>query len=353
MANKQEKSENRVSFVTQRAPIDARGRALYAVTRSILRALLDQLSQRQLNAVNTPADDVTLNQLAWVSRLQRDKGMRGDGLEWAIHEAIAGGESSVVEPLLEAMQRASLRSFRDVIAPTSLLFGQERAKYNGFLSAAVDSAADHAVILPDGRGHPPAFGNWVPVAARGEDAESELGPRLRKVWQTDLFLSDEQRHRHLAVTVKSNKELLTGGPGLRIGIVPQHPTLPPGVTRQFTKKGDPLWVVSLPDRDGFMDLYDDAYAAVANAIMTLGQHDHGKYWQQPTAMARDIEDQLIKFGNVKVSEITDALNEEAQQDLVDVDTHLVSVSAPDWLTLGSPDANATRFGPRPSFRKLD
>ncbi len=352
MATKEEKSENRVSFVTQRAPIDARGRALYAVTRSILRALIDQLSISTLTALNTPAAEVKLRQLAIVSRLQRDKGMRGDGLEWAVHEAIAGSEPSVVEPLLEAMQKASPRSFRDVTSPTSLLFGQERAKYNGFLDAAVSSASEGAVLLPDGRGHPPTFENWVPIAAQGESAEPLLGPRLRKVWQTDLFVSDENRHRHLAVTIKSNVRLLTGGPGLRIGVVPVHSRFAPGVRRVETKKGDPLWVVSLADRDGFMDLYDDAYAAVANSIMTLGQHDHEKYWAQPTAAARQIEEQLIKYGDELVSDIVEALDEQAQQDLVDVDTHLVSVSAPEWLSLGMP-SNATRLGPKPSFKPLD
>lgn len=180
-----------------------------------------------------------------------------------------------------------------------------------------------------------------------------MGHRLQKVWQTDLFVSDEDRHRHLAVTIKSNKEQLTGGPGLRIGIVPEHVDLKAGISRQKTKAGDSLWVVTLPDPDGFMGLYNDAYAAVAEAITTLGQHDHEKYWAQPTPMAQQIEEQLIKYANVSVTEITEALDEAAQQDLVDVDTHLVSVDAPTWLTLGTPDVGATRLAPKPSFIKLD
>ena len=353
MATKEERAANRVSFVTQRAPVGERGRALYAVTRSILRALFDQLSLTQLTVLNTAATDVTLRQLAWASRLQRDKGMRGDGLEWAVHEAISGGEPTVIEPLADAMRKASPRSFRTLEEPQSLLFGQERAKYNGFLEAVVNSASEQAVILADGRGHPPAFGNWVPIAALGESAEQRLGPRLRKVWQTDLFVSDRERHRHLAVTIKSNKEHLEGGSGLRIGIVPEHVHLKPGVTREKTRAGTPLWVVTLPDHDGFMGLYDDAYAAAAEAITTLGQHEHHKYWAQPTAFAQQIQEQLVKYADVTVLEICDALNDAAQQDLAEVDTHLVSVDAPDWLTLGAPDQSATRLGPRPSFIRLD
>jgi hypothetical protein len=353
VATKEERAQNRVSFITQQAPVGERGKALYAVTRSILRALLDQMSITQLTVINTAPSDVKLMQLAWTSRLQRDKGMRGDGLEWAIHEAIVGQEESVLEPLIEGMKKASLRSFRDVNMPQSLLFGQERAKYNGFLDAVVEGAADEAVILADGRGHPPAFGNWVPVAARGEVAEDLLGPRLRKVWQTDLFVSDEDRHRHLAVTIKSNKEALEGGPGLRLGIVPEHRDLKPGVTREHTRGGTPLWVVTLPDHDGFIGLYNDAYGAVAEAITTLGQHEHYKYWAKPTAVAQQIQQQLVKYADVPVLEICDALNEAAQQDLTGVDTHLVSVDAPGWLKLGAPNLDATRVGPKPSFIKLD
>lgn len=121
----------RISFVTQRAPIDERGRAMYAVSRSILRALIDQLSTKDLTVLNTDKTDVTLRQLSMMARLQRDKGMRGDGFEWAVHEALRGGEQSVVEPVAEAMKRMSKRSFASTSHPRSILFGYERAKYLG------------------------------------------------------------------------------------------------------------------------------------------------------------------------------------------------------------------------------
>ena len=57
----------RISFVTQRAPIDERGRAMYAVSRSILRALIDQLSAADLTVLNTDKSDVTLRQLSMLS----------------------------------------------------------------------------------------------------------------------------------------------------------------------------------------------------------------------------------------------------------------------------------------------
>src|SRR5215471_18357882 len=117
-------SAGRVTFLTQREPIDERGRALYAIARSILRAQLDQLTKEDLEDLGVDRGDVRLRQLAKLARLARDKGMRGDGFEWAIHEAVLGGEPTVVVPLSEAMLRATPK-YANMTAPKSLLFGYE------------------------------------------------------------------------------------------------------------------------------------------------------------------------------------------------------------------------------------
>lgn len=125
--------------------------ALYAVARSILRAQLDQLSQDDLTDLNADRAEVTMRQLSKLARLDRDKGMRGDGFEWAVHEAVIGGEPRVAEVLGEALARLS-PAFKSIERPTSLLFGYERAKYLGFLDAVVQNAGNEAVLLPDGQG---------------------------------------------------------------------------------------------------------------------------------------------------------------------------------------------------------
>lgn len=119
----------RITFIEQNAPIGEYNRALYGVCRSIVRAYLDALSTEDLTDLNTPLDQVTLRQLSKVIRIEIDKGMRGDGFEWAVHEALSGGEPKVVDPVSAALARAS--KLKDA-APTSLLFGAERAKYLGF-----------------------------------------------------------------------------------------------------------------------------------------------------------------------------------------------------------------------------
>ncbi len=211
--------EPKITFIDQASPVEEYGRALYAVARSVLRALIDSISDEDLTDVNTPLDKITLRQLAKLARLPRDKGMRGDGFEWAVHEAIIGREPRVLKIIAEALEKTSPK-IRDA-DPISIMYGQERARYLGFLDAVVQEAGEEAFLLPDGRGRPFNFGPWVATAAGGKTSEPLLKPRIKSVWKTDVFLSSVDNPRHLAATVKSNFEHLEGGPGLRIGIVPE------------------------------------------------------------------------------------------------------------------------------------
>lgn len=333
-----------VTFLEQAAPVDEYGRALYAVARSIVRALLDQLGSEDLTDLNVDRDRVTLRQLAKISRVDRDKGLRGDGFEWAVHEAILGGEPKVVDPVSEVMRKASRHV--DGTGPTSVLFGHERARYLGFLDAVIRNAGDEAVLLPDGRGHPYAFGPWVALAAKGKASESVLTERIKQVWKTDLFLTDVGHTKYLAATVKSNHRQLEGGRGLRVGIVPEARDLTRGIHRR-----DNLWVVALPDPDGFMGLFNDAYRAVGRAICTLGRHDAPPYYTQPSAKAQRLQAQLERYGAATVIDVVDALNEAAQQDLITATHKLLSVEAPAWMQII--ERETAVIAPRPHFERLD
>lgn len=333
-----------VTFLQQTAPIDEYGRALYAVARSIIRALLDQMTPEDLGDLNIGRDQVTLRQLAKFARLERDKGMKGDGFEWAVHEAIAGGELRVIDPLSEALHRVSPKL--TLTPPSSVLFGYERARYLGFLDAVVQSAGDEAVLLPDGRGRPYAFGNWVSIAAQGEVAEKHLTERIRHIWKTDLFLTDAQASRYVAATVKSNPAHLESGRGLRVGIVAEGKDHPAGIAWNGS-----LWVLTLPDPNGFMGLFNDAYNAVAHAVCTLGKHPLPPYFSKPSATAQRIQTQLERHGTAKVIDVEGALDEAAQQGLIDVTQQLVSVQPPPWLHMTERDT--VIIAPKPTFEKLD
>lgn len=336
-----------VTFIEQGAPIDEYGRALYAVARSIVRALLDSLTNEDLTDLNSPIADVTMRQLSKVVRLDRDSGLRGDGFEWAVHEAIVGGEPLVIDPVAAALRKAS--RFVSGGTPSSLLFGYERARYLGFVDAVVDNAGTNAYLLPEGSGRPYKFGPWVAKAARGKAAEPELTPRIQHIWKTDLFLTCEGDDRYLAATVKSQFSQLQGGRGLRIGIVPESTAKghKPGI--EWSDEHN-LWVATLPDPNGFTGLFNDAYKAVGRAVCTLGKQPQPPYYTKPSAKAMRLQEQMEKYPAAKVVDIEAALDDAAQQDLVTSKVQLVSVNAPDWLRLKK--AAPKLIAPKPRFRKL-
>jgi len=337
-----------VSFIEQDAPVDEYGRALYAVARSVLRALLDSLSNDDLTDLNCEISDVTMRQLAKVVRLDRDKGMLGDGFEWAVHEALMGGEHRVLEPVADVLKKASRHVSGNT--PTSLLFGYERARYLGFMDAVIDQAGTNAYLLPEGSGRPYQFGKWVSLAAQGKLAENKLTSRIQQIWKTDLFLSCQNDDRYFAATVKSNFAQLEGGRGLRIGIVPESIASGHIAGVDYSRKHG-LWVVTLPDPNGFMGLFRDAYNAVGLAMCTLGKQNKPSYYTKPSAKAQKVQVQLEKYPTAKVLEIEHALNDAAQQDLVSTKHKLVNVNAPDWLHMKQMAPKLV--APKPKFDVID
>jgi len=336
-----------VTFLRQKEPIDEYGRALYAVVRSVPRAMLDQVTTDDLEDFQIGRDEITLRQMAKVARLERDKGMRGDGFEWAIHEAISGAEPLVIDPISEVLKKVSRHLSGG--KPRSLLFGHERAQYLGFIDATIDAAGYDAVLLPDGRGHPYRFDSWVAKAAKGKRAEPELSARIKQIWKTDLFLTDDAAQKYVAVTVKSNQKLLEGGRGLRVAIASESKGKTAGI------KKDPrtgLWILSLPDPNGFMGLFNDGYLAVAATIEKIRKHDSTPYYAGPSVTAQRIQEQLEKYPTAKVVDIENALDEAAQQGLLTTKAQLLSVKAPDWLHLRERKITPV-IAPRPIFEKLD
>lgn len=275
--------------------------------------------------------------------------MRGDGFEWAVHEALIGSEPTVCDLVHRAMKRAAPK-LKDE-SPSSLMFGQERAKYLGFLDAVVDEAGgNEAFLLPSGSGRPFRFAKYIPTAAQGHRAEHILPERIQKIWKTDLFLSTIDDRRNLAATVKSNYSLLEGGRGLRIGIVPESTDFGNRSGVYYDNKSG-LWVASLSDPNGFMGLFNDGYHAVMRAMCAIGKQTPPPYWVKPSAKAQRVMEQLQKYEAAKVLEVEDALDSAAQQELIGINHRLVGVNAPDWLHM---KALAPKIiSPKPSFVKLD
>jgi hypothetical protein len=190
----------------------------------------------------------------------------------------------------------------------------------------------------------------VATAAQGQAAEPHLAPRIKKIWKTDIFLSAVDDPRHFATTIKSNVELLEGGAGLRIGIVPESAQLPGWSGVKYSQQHK-LWIVTLADPNGFMGLFNDAYKAVAWAICTLGKHSQPIYYTKPSAKAIRVQEQIERYPDATAIDIEAALDEAAQQDLVTSKEKLVGVNAPNWLHIK--ELAPKVISPKPKFYKLD
>jgi hypothetical protein len=90
--------------------------------------------------------------------------------------------------------------------------------------------------------------------------------------------------------------------------------------------------------------------AVGRAICALGRQDPPAYWSKPSAKAQRVQEQLGKYGTVRVVDVEDALNQAAQQKLITVERRLLSVEAPDWLHIT--ERRTPVIAPRPRFEPL-
>ncbi len=184
---------------------------------------------------------------------------------------------------------------------------------------------------------------------RREGPLSRRSPSAFGISGRQISLSREGDPRYFAATIKSAYSQLEGGRGLRIGIVPESTDSGnhPGV--KFSDQHG-LWVVSLPDPNGFMGLFNDAYHAVARAVCTLGKQPTPPYYLKPSAKAARVQEQLEKYPDARVVDVENALDEAAQQDLVTATHKLVEVNAPPWLHLKQMAAKV--ISPKPKFESL-
>ncbi|SCD32700.1 Integrase core domain-containing protein [Streptomyces sp. BpilaLS-43] len=103
--------------------------------------------------------------------------------------------------------------------------------------------------------------------------------------------------------------------------------------------------------DGFMGLFNDSYWSVASAVYTIGKQVRPPCYLKPSVKGQRVAEQLGKYPTAKVIDIENALNEAAQQQLLEVKHQLVSVEAPEWLHIN--EMRTPVIAPRPQFEPLD
>ena len=196
---------------------------MYAVTRSILRALVDpELSTRELTALNTDKADVTLNQLAMAAGLPRRATRACSATASSGPFTRRSGQGADCRRAdRQPMRKASPKGFKGMsyagVAPLRFLTGRVPLRL-----PRRRRSRQAAVILPDTRGRPPTLPNWVPVAAQGQAAEEKLGARLRGEGGDRPVPQRPGRHRPRRRDGEEQPEPARGRARAPIGIVAER-----------------------------------------------------------------------------------------------------------------------------------
>lgn len=295
---------------------------LNALAASVLQGLYWGDGQARFHKLGWRPSDVTLFQMAHAT--PETPGSFGLAFEVAVHEAINSGLPDVASLISEAMADSGVRTSR----PRSILFGAERAARLGFLDALVTDLGERPVLRigANRRGAPFSLSRWLPIMAQGWRGEQWLPNDISKVWKADLLLADAEGRSFVPATVKSNPNSLEGGPGLRVGIVPQAPGWQVGV-RDW--KG--LKVVILPDDGPFLDLLTKAYLTVTRALNKLAGRHNGI--QPALAAGKRLEADLLSWATSPVLDVIDTLKRRGQRGLISERLRQVELYVPETIKI--------------------
>jgi hypothetical protein len=234
--------------------------ALIAVVRPILQGLLYALKSEVVAEVGG-AQKVKLLMLP---RLYRP----GDGdigicFEYAVHDAVARGESRVLEKVQDAMKKyCNVKGS----AVASILFGAEKSGSLRLIDTATSLLTDDSRLLTGAQAQPVKLRRYInrlAAAFRRPATRLYLPASISGAWKADLFLGMKDTDRWVATTVKINPTQLEGATGLRIGIVPSRQGKSDRLLMDDSKN---LVICPLPYDGAFMEVFYSAWIIVQQFI---------------------------------------------------------------------------------------
>lgn len=192
--------------------------ALTTVVRPILTGLLYALKQEVVAEVGG-YENVRLFMLP---RLYRPgSGDCGICFEYAVHEALQGGDGRVLDRINDAARLCNVPG--DYLR--SILFGLEKNGALKVIDSAHEILNDDSLLLYGKRGRPAKLKSYINTLAgafRNRRTRPALPSSIQGLWKADLFVGYTDSDRWVATTVKINPAQLEGADGLRIGIVPNR-----------------------------------------------------------------------------------------------------------------------------------
>lgn len=281
--------------------------AITAVVRPILEGLLYALKSGVVAEVGAYSD-IKLKMLPRLY-LQGDRDC-GICFEYAVHEALTRGESSVMERVYDAMTLCSVPGS----TTSSILFGAEKSGSLNLIDTARDSLTEDSRLLAGNRGQPAKLKQHIDsiaAAFRKKAARDNLPWSISGLWKADLFVGNTDTDRWVATTVKINPTQLEGARGLRIGIVPARQGTTDRIEKDDSKN---LIVCPLPYDQAFMEVFYQGWQVVQQFIRADAKMP--KEVNLPRYAERQVAQYLAQRREFPVVEVIDALIPLAQPQLL-------------------------------------
>ena len=297
-----------IRIQSQLNPIADEVGAMTAVVRPILVGTLLSLKAQ----VVAEAGGYERVKLFMLPRLHRS----GDGdcgicFEYAVHDAVRRGESSVVERVEDSLKKLC-KIPGDT--PSSILFGAEKSGAVQLIDTARNLITSESRLLAGNRGRPASLKRHLSSAAaafRKAGETSELPRSISGLWKADLFLGHTNSDRWVGTSVKINPEHLEAARGLRIGIVPTRQGKQ-DAPRKDEKRN--LVICPLPYDGAFVETFYMGWEIVKAFLAADAQVP--KEVALPRAAARQVARYLADRRDFPVLDVVEALEPLAQPALL-------------------------------------
>lgn len=245
---------------SQQNPVADEVGALIAVTQPILRGILYAM-KRDIVSDLGGCEGVTLKMLA--RNYRRGDGDCGICFEYAVHDALNRGESSVLERVDDALSRHCNVPGSVV---SSILFGAEKSGSIELIETAKDLLTPDSRLRYGSKGQPAKLMKHIDAIAaafRKREVRLTLPYSISGLWKADLFVGHSDSDRWVGTTVKVNRNLLEPARGMRIGIVPAHQGRNDKITKDDKRN---LIVCPIPYDGAFMEIFYRGFGIVQQFI---------------------------------------------------------------------------------------
>ncbi len=300
----------------QENPVMDEVSAIIAVTRPILSGILYGLK----GEVVKEAGGVNGVKLFMLPRLRR----AGDGdigvcFEYAVHDALTRRNPLIAERVSDALSKCKLPG-QDI---ASILFGAEKSGAISLIDTANEILTDESLLLYGKQGRPAKLRRYigsVAAAFRRPDARELLPVSFSGLWKADLFTGRRDTDKWIGTTLKINRTLLEGAPGLRLGIVPAAQGESDAIELDGARN---LVICPLPYDQSFMQVFYEGWEVVMQFLAADARLPGEASLPRPPS--RQVARYLESRRDFPVLDVIEALGPLAQPSLLRTQEEVASI----------------------------